>query len=71
MQQHVLLLEQHQSVAVDAHQRLLSDCQVYQSCGRQHMLENCMLTEQNLQARALIESISIQVRELHREQVRA
>eukprot|EP00975_Prorocentrum_lima_P070062 12929846-Prorocentrum_lima.AAC.1 len=57
MRQQVLMLEHPQSVAVDAHQRLLSECQVYRNWGRQQMLDNRMLMEQNLHIRALMESI--------------
>eukprot|EP00975_Prorocentrum_lima_P044665 9357912-Prorocentrum_lima.AAC.1 len=58
MRQQVLLLEQQQSVAVDIHQQLLSECKVNESCGMQQVLENRMLRDQNLQTRALVEAIS-------------
>eukprot|EP00975_Prorocentrum_lima_P028941 6081425-Prorocentrum_lima.AAC.1 len=58
MRQRILLLEQQQVHAMDASQRLIGECQVNQSCGMQQALENRLLEEQNLQARALIESIS-------------
>eukprot|EP00975_Prorocentrum_lima_P062442 12885672-Prorocentrum_lima.AAC.1 len=44
MRQQVLWLEQQQSVDVDMHQRLLSECKVYESCGVQRALENRLLT---------------------------
>eukprot|EP00975_Prorocentrum_lima_P020527 4321216-Prorocentrum_lima.AAC.1 len=58
MRQRIVLLEQQHIQAMDASQRLIYECPVYQSCGMQLELENWLLVEQNLQARALIVSIS-------------
>eukprot|EP00975_Prorocentrum_lima_P059950 12570404-Prorocentrum_lima.AAC.1 len=58
MRQRIVFLEKQQIQAMDASQRLIYECQVYQSRGMQRELETRLLEEQNLQARALIESIS-------------
>eukprot|EP00975_Prorocentrum_lima_P014708 3118423-Prorocentrum_lima.AAC.1 len=68
MRQRLVLLEQQQIQAMDASQQLMYQCQVYQSCGMQRALENRQLAEQNLPAKALIESISGHVRDQQRSQ---
>eukprot|EP00975_Prorocentrum_lima_P062140 12884002-Prorocentrum_lima.AAC.1 len=54
MRQHILLLEQQQVQAMDVSQRPRYECQLYDSCGMQRALENRLLEEQNIQARALV-----------------
>eukprot|EP00975_Prorocentrum_lima_P025510 5361665-Prorocentrum_lima.AAC.1 len=68
MRQSISLLEPQQIQAMDAPQRLIHECQVYQSCGMQQALENMLPEEPHLLSRALIESISGDVREQQRSQ---
>eukprot|EP00975_Prorocentrum_lima_P037618 7911280-Prorocentrum_lima.AAC.1 len=68
MRQRIVLREQQQIQAMDASQRLIYECRVFQSCGMQRELENRLPGEQNLQARDVIESISGHVREQQRSQ---
>eukprot|EP00975_Prorocentrum_lima_P048746 10200138-Prorocentrum_lima.AAC.1 len=58
MKQHIRLLEQQQAKSVDASERIKFECQVLESCGMQQAMENRLPTEQNHQARALIEATS-------------
>eukprot|EP00975_Prorocentrum_lima_P069676 12927759-Prorocentrum_lima.AAC.1 len=59
MRQHIKLLQQQQTKSVGASERLKLECKMHGSCGMQHALGNRLLVEQNHQARALIEAISI------------